>query len=225
MGEAVDRPDNPLADWLTLPDVAVLPVWARSTASIVANVTALGRLTWWHTRYHGLRTPESLFKTVLLAVRGDYRACVGLWPALSAQDHSAAVKALRAQAKARPEDVELAVRLQIAHAERTRTRRWRFGAAATGRGRRGGRHHPRASAPSGRYGSRHSHPARAPRTRQGNPPARPRHTAAAGGPVRPAAQRRPARRRPAQARSGRTTRSGRGCRASWGRCGTGRDGP
>ncbi|MFF5675288.1 FtsK/SpoIIIE domain-containing protein [Streptomyces hygroscopicus] len=129
-GEAVDRADNPLADWLTVPDAPVLPVWARSRAAVVANVTALGRLTWWHTRYHGIRTPKYLLKAVLLAARGFYRACVGLWPTLSAQDHSAAVKALRAQSKARPEDVELATRLQIAHAERTRTRRWRFGAAA-----------------------------------------------------------------------------------------------
>ncbi|WP_413102116.1 FtsK/SpoIIIE domain-containing protein [Streptomyces sp. Inha503] len=129
-GEAVDRADNPLADWLTVPDAPVLPVWARSRASVVANVTALGRLTWWHTRYHGIRTPKYLMKAVLLAARGFFRACVGLWPTLSAQDHSAAVKALKAQSKARPEDVELATRLQIAHAERTRTRRWRFGAAA-----------------------------------------------------------------------------------------------
>ncbi|MFJ9027300.1 cell division protein FtsK [Streptomyces sp. NPDC102274] len=128
--EAVDRPDNPLADWLTVPDAPVLPVWARSTASILANAKALARLTWWHTRYHGIRTPKYLFKTVLLAARGFYRATVGLWPTLSAQDHSAAVKALRAQAKAKPEDVELATRLQAAHAERTRSRRWRFGAAA-----------------------------------------------------------------------------------------------
>ncbi|MFE2024605.1 FtsK/SpoIIIE domain-containing protein [Streptomyces hygroscopicus] len=129
-GEAVDRADNPLADWLTVPDAPVLPVWARSRAAVVANVTALGRLTWWHTRYHGIRTPKYLMKAVLLAARGFYRACAGLWPTLSAQDHSAAVKALKAQSKARPEDVELATRLQIAHAERTRTRRWRFGAAA-----------------------------------------------------------------------------------------------
>ncbi|MFI0769648.1 FtsK/SpoIIIE domain-containing protein [Streptomyces sp. NPDC021218] len=129
-GEAVDREDNPLADWLTVPDAPVLPVWARSRASVVANVTALGRLTWWHTRYHGVRTPKYLMKAVLLAARGFFRACVGLWPTLSAQDHSAAVKALKAQSKARPEDVELATRLQMAHAERTRTRRWRFGAAA-----------------------------------------------------------------------------------------------
>ncbi|MEW1580850.1 FtsK/SpoIIIE domain-containing protein [Streptomyces microflavus] len=130
--EAVDRPDNPLADWLTVPDAPVLPAWARSTASIKANVTAFVRLSWWQARYHGIRTPKYLVKTLLLAARGFYRATVGLWPTLSAQDHSATVKALRAQAKAKPEDVDLALRLQMAHAERTRTRRWRFGAAAVG---------------------------------------------------------------------------------------------
>ncbi|MEU2094389.1 FtsK/SpoIIIE domain-containing protein [Streptomyces globisporus] len=130
--EAVDRPDNPLADWLTVPDAPVLPAWARSAASIKANTVAFVRLGWWQARYHGVRTPKYLVKTLLLAARGFYRATVGMWPTLSAQDHSAAVKALRAQAKAKPEDVELAVRLQFAHAERTRTRRWRFGAAAVG---------------------------------------------------------------------------------------------
>ncbi|MFJ4423338.1 FtsK/SpoIIIE domain-containing protein [Streptomyces bobili] len=128
--EAVDLPGNPLADWLTAVEAPVLPVWARSRASIVANVRAFGRLTWWHTRYHGLRTPKYLVKTVLLAARGFFRAAAGLWPTLSAQDHSAAVKALRAQVKARPEDVDLAVRLQAAHYARTHSRRWRFGAAA-----------------------------------------------------------------------------------------------
>ncbi|MGW8379213.1 cell division protein FtsK [Streptomyces sp. ODS28] len=128
--EAVDRPDNPLADWLTVPDTPVLPAWARSLASIKANVTALGRLTWWHTRYHGVRVPKYLMKAMLLACRGFFRACKGLWPTLSAQDHTSVVRALRAQTKARPEDVELAARHQIAHAIRTRTRRWRFGAAA-----------------------------------------------------------------------------------------------
>ncbi|MFF0076567.1 cell division protein FtsK [Streptomyces sp. NPDC005494] len=128
--EAVDRPDNPLADWLTVPDAPVLPAWARSTASIKANVAAFVRLTWWQARYHGVRTPKYLVKTLLLAARGFYRATVGLWPTLSAQDHSAAVKALRAQSKAKPEDVELAMRLQMAHAKRTQTRRWRFGTAA-----------------------------------------------------------------------------------------------
>lgn len=130
--EAVDRADNSLSDWLTVPDAPVLPAWARSAASIKANAAALVRLTWWHSRYHAVRTPKYLVKTVLLAARGFFRATVGMWPTLSAQDHTAAVKALRAQSKARPEDVELAVRLQIAHAERTRSRRWRFGAAAVG---------------------------------------------------------------------------------------------
>ncbi|MFJ4879342.1 cell division protein FtsK [Streptomyces sp. NPDC088745] len=130
--EAVDRPDNPLADWLTVPDVPVLPVWAQSTKSIVANVKAFARLTWWQTRFHTIRAPKYLVKTVLLAARGFYRATLGIWPTLSAQDHTAAVKALRAQCRARPEDVELAVRLQAAHAARTESRRWRFGAAAVG---------------------------------------------------------------------------------------------
>lgn len=130
--EAVDRADNPLSNWLSVPDAPVLPAWARSVASIKANVAALARLTWWHSRYHALRTPKYLIKTVLLAARGFFRATAGLWPTLSAQDHTATVKALRVQSKARPEDIELATRLQIAHAMRTRTRRWRFGAAAVG---------------------------------------------------------------------------------------------
>ncbi|MFB6952905.1 cell division protein FtsK [Streptomyces niveus] len=128
--EAVDGADNPLADWLTVPDAPVLPAWARSAASIKANAQALVRLTWWHTRFHSFRVPKYLVKTVLLAARGFYRATVGLWPTLSAQDHSAAVRALKAQSKLKPEDVDLAARLQSAHFERTRTRRWRFGAAA-----------------------------------------------------------------------------------------------
>ncbi|MEU7182316.1 MULTISPECIES: cell division protein FtsK [Streptomyces] len=130
--EAVDRPDNPLADWLTVPDTPLLPVWARSTKSVQAHAMALGRLTWWHTRYHGLRTPKYLMKTVLLAARGFYRAAVGMWPTLSAHDHTATVRALKAQTKTRPEDAELAVRHQAAHAARTQTRRWRFGIAAVG---------------------------------------------------------------------------------------------
>ncbi|WP_405811226.1 cell division protein FtsK [Streptomyces sp. NBC_01520] len=130
--EAVDRADNPLADWLSVPDAPVLPAWARSAASIKANVAAFVRLTWWHTQYHGFRVPKYLVKTVLLAARGFFRATMGLWPTLSAQDHTATVKALRAQVKVKPEDVDLAARLQMAHFERTRTRRWRFGAAAAG---------------------------------------------------------------------------------------------
>lgn len=130
--EAVDRADNPLADWLSVPDTPVLPVWARSRASIVANVAALGRLTWWHTRYHGMRAPKYLIKAVLLAARGFFRAAAGLWPTLSAQDYTSTVQALRVQTKARPQDVDLALRHQAAHRDRTRARRWRFGVAAVG---------------------------------------------------------------------------------------------
>ncbi|GGR37874.1 cell division protein FtsK [Streptomyces cinereoruber] len=130
--EAVDRPDNPLADWLTVPDEPVLPPWARTPALLKANTVALGRLCWWHTRFHGIRVPKYAVKTVWLTARGFYRATTGLWPTLSAQDHTAVVQALRAQSKAKPEDVELAARLQIAHGIRTRSRRWRFGAAAVG---------------------------------------------------------------------------------------------
>ncbi|MER6310772.1 FtsK/SpoIIIE domain-containing protein [Streptomyces sp. NPDC001657] len=131
-GEAVEGADNPLADWLTVPDAPVLPAWARSAESLKANVAALRRLTWWHTRYHGLRVPKYLMKTVLLACRGFFRAAVGIWPTLSAREHTATVRALRAQVKLRPEDVELAARHQAAHAARTQARRWRFGIAAVG---------------------------------------------------------------------------------------------
>ncbi|MGA5220991.1 cell division protein FtsK [Streptomyces cinereoruber] len=130
--EAVDRPDNPLADWLTVPDEPVLPAWARTPALLKANTLALGRVCWWHTRFHGIRVPKYAVKTVWLTARGFWRATKGLWPTLSAQDHTATVKALRAQVKVKPEDVDLAVRLQAAHAARTETRRWRFGAAAVG---------------------------------------------------------------------------------------------
>ncbi|MFE6815616.1 cell division protein FtsK [Streptomyces sp. NPDC057677] len=130
--EVVDLPGNPLADWLTVPDTPVLPVWARSVKSIRGNAAALGRLAWWHFRYHGVRTPKYLLKTVLLAARGFYRAVKGLWPTLSAQEQSATVKALRAQSKLRPEDIDLAARHQAAYAERTRSRKWRFGLAAIG---------------------------------------------------------------------------------------------
>ncbi|MEU3606593.1 FtsK/SpoIIIE domain-containing protein [Streptomyces sp. NPDC035033] len=130
--DVIDLPGNPLADWLTVPDGPILPVWARSVKSLRENTTALCRLGWWHTRYHAVRTPKYLFKTVLLAARGFYRAIAGIWPTLSAQEQSATVKALKAQLKVRPEDIELAARHQAAYAERTRTRRWRFGIAAVG---------------------------------------------------------------------------------------------
>ncbi|MEU0587240.1 FtsK/SpoIIIE domain-containing protein [Streptomyces sp. NPDC006132] len=128
--EAVDRPDNPLADWLTVPDVPILPPWARSVASLKANTVALGRLCLWHTRYHLLRIPKYAFRMTWLATKGLWRAVRGLWPTLTAHDQTAPVKALRAQAKASPEDVETAARYALAHRQRTITRRWRWGAAA-----------------------------------------------------------------------------------------------
>jgi S-DNA-T family DNA segregation ATPase FtsK/SpoIIIE len=127
--EAVDRPDNPLADWLTVPDVPVLPAWARSAASLKANTVAFGRLCAWHARYHLLRAPKYAFRLAWLAVKGLWRGARGLWPTLAAQDQSAAVKALRAQVKAKPDDVDLAVRYALLHRERTLARRWRWGAA------------------------------------------------------------------------------------------------
>lgn len=130
--EAVDRPDNPLADWLTLPDVPILPPWARSTQRLTANAGALCRLCWWHTRYHGLRTPKYTVKATWLVARGFYRAAHGLWPVLTAAEHTATITALRAQLRECPEDVDLAARHQAAHLVRTESRRWRFGAAAVG---------------------------------------------------------------------------------------------
>ncbi|MFJ4550325.1 FtsK/SpoIIIE domain-containing protein [Streptomyces sp. NPDC088817] len=130
--EAVDRPDNPLADWLTVPDVPVLPPWARSWQSLSANTAALGRLCVWHAHYHSLRAPKYAVRMAWLAVKGLWRAARGLWPTLAASDRSAAVKALRAQTKQQPEDVDLAVRYALLHRERTLARRWRWGAAATG---------------------------------------------------------------------------------------------
>ncbi|WP_055491686.1 FtsK/SpoIIIE domain-containing protein [Streptomyces sp. TP-A0356] len=128
--EAVDRPDNALADWLTVPDVPILPVWARSAASLKANTAAAARLCVWHARYHSLRIPKYAFRLAYLATKGAWRATRGLWPTLTAHDRSAAVKALRAQVRERPEDVEMAVRYALLHRERTMARRWRFGTAA-----------------------------------------------------------------------------------------------
>ena len=129
--EAVDRPDNPLADWLTVPDQPILPAWARSWKAITANTAALGRLCAWHTRYHLLRAPKYAVRMAWLATKGLWRGLRGLWPTLSAHDQSAAVKALRAQVKAKPDDIDLAVRYALLHRERTLARRWRWGAAAT----------------------------------------------------------------------------------------------
>jgi S-DNA-T family DNA segregation ATPase FtsK/SpoIIIE len=129
--EAVDRPDNPLADWLTVPDQPVLPAWARTPALIRANTGALCRLSAWHLRYHSIRAPKYAVKTLWLASRGFFRASYHLWPVLSAADHTRTIRALAAQVKARPEDIDLAARHQAAHRARTEARRWRWGAAAT----------------------------------------------------------------------------------------------
>jgi S-DNA-T family DNA segregation ATPase FtsK/SpoIIIE len=127
--EAVDRPDNPLADWLTVPDAPILPAWARNWASVRANSGAFAKVTWWHTRYHGLRSPKYAVKIAGYSTRGAFRGGRRLWPVLAAQDHSRAVKALAAQSKAKPEDEALALRYQVAHRDRTLARRWRWGAA------------------------------------------------------------------------------------------------
>jgi S-DNA-T family DNA segregation ATPase FtsK/SpoIIIE len=127
--EAVDRPDNPLADWLTVPDAPILPAWARNWESVRANSGAFVKVTWWHTRYHSLRSPKYGAKVVGYSARGAFRGGRRLWPVLAAQDHTRAVKALAAQSKAKPEDDTVAQRYQVAHRDRTLARRWRWGAA------------------------------------------------------------------------------------------------
>lgn len=127
--EAVDRPDNPLADWLTVPDSPVLPAWARNWASVRANHTALWKVTWWHARYHGIRSPKYAVKVVGYSTRGAFRGGRKLWPVLTAQDHTRTVKALAAQSRAKPEDATLAMQYQMAHRARTEARRWRWGTA------------------------------------------------------------------------------------------------
>lgn len=128
--EAVDRPGNPLADWLTVPDMLILPAWARTPATLRANAGALVRLGLWHARFHSLRLPKYGARTMWLSTRGAYRASVRLWPVLTAADHTRTVKALAAQSKAKPEDDQLAIRHQVAHRARTEARRWRWGTAA-----------------------------------------------------------------------------------------------
>lgn len=130
--EAVDRPDNPLADWLTVPDEPILPVWARTPASVKANFNALGRLTWWHTRFHAARTPKYGWRVAALTVRGAIRGGIALWPVLACDDHTKTIKALRAQCKARPEDSGAAAQYRMAHRERTVARRWRWSGALAG---------------------------------------------------------------------------------------------
>lgn len=127
--EAVDRADNPLADWLAVPDVPILPAWARNWASVKANTGAFFKAGWWHTRYHSLRSPKYAVKVVGYGSRGAFRGGRRLWPVLTAQDHTRTVKALRAQSKAKPDDATLALQYRIAHRDRTEARRWRWGAA------------------------------------------------------------------------------------------------
>ncbi|PBC79892.1 S-DNA-T family DNA segregation ATPase FtsK/SpoIIIE [Streptomyces sp. TLI_235] len=129
-GEAVDRVDNPLADWLTVPDAPILPAWARTPALVKANAGALCRLAGYHGAFHSLRLPKYGARTAWLATRGAWRASVRLWPVLTAADHTKTVKALAAQVKAKPEDVELAARHQLAHRGRTEARRARWATAA-----------------------------------------------------------------------------------------------
>ena len=129
--EAVDRDDNPLADWLTVPDTPVLPAWARNWATIKANHAALWKAAWWHARYHGIRSPKYGVKMAGYSVRGAYRGGRKLWPVLAAQDHTRTVKALAAQSQAKPEDATLAMQCQIAHRSRTEARRWRWATAFT----------------------------------------------------------------------------------------------
>ncbi|MFE2132251.1 FtsK/SpoIIIE domain-containing protein [Streptomyces sp. NPDC059466] len=127
--EAVDRPGNPLADWLAVPDTPILPAWARNWASVRANSGAFAKVTWWHARYHGIRTPKYAAKITGYSARGAYRGGRKLWPVLAAQDHTRAIKALRTQSQAKPEDTVLAAQSVLAHRERTVARRWRWGTA------------------------------------------------------------------------------------------------
>lgn len=128
-GEAVDRPDNPLADWLTVPDVPVLPAWLATPAALKANAGALVRLGGYQARYHSIRAPKYGVKTLGLACRGGYRCSVRLWPVLTAADHTKTVRALAAQLAAKPDDAGTAALHQAAHRARTEARRARFGSA------------------------------------------------------------------------------------------------
>jgi len=133
--EAVDRADNPLADWLTVPDVPIVPVWARSAASVRANAAALGRLTRYHAGFHSVRLPKYGVKVAWLGAKGGWRVSSRLWPVLTCREHSEVVRALAAQAASRSggkiTDATAAIQYQVAHRARTVARRWRFGAAIT----------------------------------------------------------------------------------------------
>lgn len=128
-GEAVDRPDNPLADWLAVPDVPILPAWARSAASLRANTGALARLGRYQAGFHTVRLPKYAVRTVWLSTKGTWRVSARLWPVLSCADHTKTVRALAAQNRARPDDPDTAERHRAAHRARTEARRARFGSA------------------------------------------------------------------------------------------------
>ncbi|MEU5429963.1 cell division protein FtsK [Streptomyces olivoreticuli] len=132
-GEAVDRPDNPLADWLTVPDAPVLPAWAQTPARLRANAGALARLAGYHVRYHGVRTPKYGAKVAWLSTKGAWRVGARLWPVLTCHEHTKVVRALAAQATTKTGgqafDAATALQYKAAHRERTVARRWRFASA------------------------------------------------------------------------------------------------
>lgn len=128
-GEAVDRLDNPLADWLTVPDAPIVPAWARTPAALRANAALAVRAAGYRAAFHSVRLPKYGARTAWLASRGAYRASVRLWPVLSASDHTKTVRALAEQSTTHPADPELAARHQAAHRARTEARRSRFAAA------------------------------------------------------------------------------------------------
>jgi S-DNA-T family DNA segregation ATPase FtsK/SpoIIIE len=130
-GEVVDRPGNELADWLSVPDVPVLPPWARSAAAIRANATAAARLARYQAAFHAVRVPKYAVRVSWLSAKGAWRVSVRLWPVLTCREHTTTVRALAAQLAAKTTaDPETAMRHQAAHRTRTLARRWRFGTAA-----------------------------------------------------------------------------------------------
>ncbi len=127
--EAVDRSDNPLADWFAIPDEPIVPVWARSPALLRANAAAAGRAAGYHAGFHALRLPKYAVRTVGYSARGAYRVGARLWPVLTCADHTRTVRALAAAHDTKPGDADLAVRHQAAHRARTEARRWRAASA------------------------------------------------------------------------------------------------
>lgn len=129
-GEAVDRTDNPLADWLTVPDVPILPPWARSAAALRANAGAAVRLARYQAGFHAVRLPKYSAKVTWLAAKGSWRVSVRLWPVLSCHEHTQVVRALAIRVSDKGE-ADTALQLRAAHRTRTIARRWRFGTAIT----------------------------------------------------------------------------------------------